>query len=222
MYVNDESNSENTYFNSDLSVKHYGAPTSHWVPIQFHFHHPAEHPVNGFNSPIEMHVIHNAEEFEPDSKIKGSVIVVLFSAHDFDRTISQDDNRILQKFFELMRLDQRVLDDDIDKSLGVLNFKAAMNVFNFEDRWAYLGCTTLPPCKKYTIWHILRSVYPIETRQYILLERKFEENIAVLGSSENNRAIYPINGQDIIYIGAIYLSRIAALSISVAVLAFAF
>ena len=95
MYVNDMENSENSYFKSQLTVDHYGAPTTHWVPIQFHFHHHAEHPVNGKNSPIEMHVIHNAEEYEPDSLIKGSVIVVYFSPTDFDRTLSQRDNQTL-------------------------------------------------------------------------------------------------------------------------------
>jgi len=64
-----------------------------------------------------------------------------------------------------MRLDQRVLvDDDVDKSLGTLDFKNAMEVFDFSDRWIYLGCTTLPPCKKFIIWHILRTVYPMELR----------------------------------------------------------
>jgi len=63
-----------------------------------------------------------------------------------------------------MRLDQRYIDDDMDDALGTLSFKAAMEVFNFGDRWVYIGCSTLPPCKKYVLWHQLRTIYPIELK----------------------------------------------------------
>jgi len=100
-----------------------------------------------------MHIIHAASEKQPGDDTTGSVVIVWFSVEDYDRSISQKDNQTLQLFFDQMRLDQRYIDDTMDDALGTLSFKAAMDVFDFADRWVYIGCSTLPPCKMYILWN---------------------------------------------------------------------
>jgi len=71
----------------------------------------------------------------------------------------------LQLFFDQLRLDQTYTgDSDYNDALGNIVFKDAMEVFDFGDRWMYLGCSTLPPCKKFFIWHQIRKVYPMELK----------------------------------------------------------
>jgi len=55
----------------------------------------------------------------------------------------------------------------------------------------------------------------------IRLERKFEDRSDMLGSNYNNRGLYPINGQNIIYIGARYFSKAVILTVCMGAALFA-
>mmetsp|Transcript_35901 Transcript_35901/g.55120 ORF Transcript_35901/g.55120 Transcript_35901/m.55120 type:complete len:145 (+) Transcript_35901:171-605(+) len=101
MYVKDQPDDPDmSYYNSQVQVDIYGAPTPRFRPIQFHFHHPSEHTVNGEHIELEMHIIHKAAEWNTGDNVIDTVVIVWFSVENFDRDISQKDNQTLQLFFD--------------------------------------------------------------------------------------------------------------------------
>jgi len=116
-----------------------------------------------------MHVSHKPLNADPNSKIKAAVIAVFFSVEDYDHSIDESHNQTLQLFFDELKLNNFYSSDKsdagyIDYGLDQLDFVEAMDVFDFNDRWVYLGCDTLPPCTQLIYWNVLRKVYPIELK----------------------------------------------------------
>jgi carbonic anhydrase len=50
---------------------------SSWHPLQFHFHSPSEHTINGQHMDLEMHMVHLTE----DGGL-GAVLAILFDAEE--------------------------------------------------------------------------------------------------------------------------------------------
>ena len=78
-----------------------------------------------------------------------------------------------------------------------------MNNIDFEDRWIYIGCSTLPPCGKVVYWNLLRIVYPFEVKYMSQIKMQFKQQKDIIKSDMNARYLMKPNGNQIYYIGAI-------------------
>ena len=87
---------------------------------------------------------------------------------------------------------------------------------DFDARWIYTGSKTRPPCEHYVYWNVLKRVYPIRPEVFEAYKDKMKAHEEDRGTSpENARNIQPINRHEIVFVGARYLGKIAALSVAV-------
>jgi carbonic anhydrase len=67
----------------------YGSNTDKFKAVQFHYHTPSEHTINGEHKDLEIHIVHAADTPNPGDKIQYGVIGVLFSVEDYTETITK-------------------------------------------------------------------------------------------------------------------------------------
>ena len=113
-------------------------------PLQFHFHTPSEHTVNGVHSEAEMHIVHK------DENGNYSVVGILFDSAD-----GSEDNNFLETVFGAFNT--RDDSDDAEKTLATLPdiLTGALDLANI---WQYMGSLTTPSCKEGVMWNILQQV----------------------------------------------------------------
>ena len=104
---------------------------------------------------MHLNNVPNEKSSNPD-QVKAAEFAIMFSESNHDADISDEDNNILSTFFDNLKLDNSYDWELLQYGLGKLNFQQAMNVFDINDRWVYIGCSTLPPCNKLVYWNVLR------------------------------------------------------------------
>lgn len=108
--------------------------------LQFHFHHPSEHTVNGVAFPLEMHLVHKAAD--------GSLAVVGVLIK------SGAENAPLKPLFSALPA----------TAAGTLNTADLINPADLlpadKTYFKYAGSLTTPPCSEGVKWHVLKN--PVE------------------------------------------------------------
>ena len=78
-----------------------------------------------------------------------------------------------------------------------------MELVDFNNRWAYKGSLTTPPCTSFVYWNVLSTVYPIKAEhleQFKTLLAKGEDGeLADLG---NWRETQDVDNHNVIYISS--------------------
>lgn len=138
--------------------------------LQFHFHTPSEHQKEGFNYPMEVHLVHS------DGDKNLAVIGILFQEGQHNPALD-----IL-----LERLPKEVGKQEVHSDIG-------LNPVNFfpgnTDFYKYSGSLTTPPCSEGVYWMVFK--HPVEAS--IQQIQKMNE---VMG--ENARPVSPQNSRDIL------------------------
>lgn len=119
----------------------YDAATDEFNAVQFHFHHPSEHTVNGKYYDLEMHTVHLAKKVNDTANIKYGAVGIFFSVKDYDKSITTGENDTIKDFFNHLKFDD-LGDPVVDK----IAYGQIMDIVNFNDRWVYKGSVTTPPC----------------------------------------------------------------------------
>ncbi|MCW5713013.1 MAG: carbonic anhydrase family protein [Bauldia sp.] len=113
--------------------------------LQFHFHVPSEHTVEGVASPLEMHIVHRAD----DGAL--AVVGVLF---DF----AAADNGFLAPFWS-----------DLPAAGETVDLPGEINVADAFDpaggRYGYRGSLTTPPCSEGVSWFVMAGHQSVSTAQ---------------------------------------------------------
>lgn len=115
--------------------------------IQFHFHTPSEHTVEGKSYPAEVHLVHAAD----DGTL--AVIGVFYEVGDA--------NEALAKFMDEM------------PNVGAadpINFDAAELLPADRTTYTYDGSLTTPPCSEVVSWHVMKAPVSISQEQLDALE----------------------------------------------------
>ena len=87
--------SEESYMISDFAIDVYGFNKRKFKPKSFHLHHPTEHPFNGGDLSIEMHVNHYTAD-NSNGLVEGKNLEMFthsfwFSVSDYHKDISVED-----------------------------------------------------------------------------------------------------------------------------------
>lgn len=131
--------------------------------LQFHFHTPSEHQLNGFNYPMEMHMVHK------DNAGNLAVLGVIFKqgAH----------NAELQKIIDH-------LPKDAGKKHRHKQVQVDLRAFFPKDTrfYKYSGSLTTPPCSEGVYWMVFKQPIEASADQLEAMEK-------VLGA--NNRPVQP-------------------------------
>ncbi len=143
--------------------------------IQFHFHHPSEHKINGRSFPLEMHIVHAITEdhFQPDTPRRNIAnLSILFEV---------DDHSPPNPLIECLQLD----------SIGTeitINMYDMLGFIQHPEFFGYRGSLTTPPCAEVVSWFVLKEPLTITSKQ---LEH-FK-----LGIKGNNRNCQPLRGRTV-------------------------
>ena len=76
-----------------------------------------------------------------------------------------------------------------------------MKSINWDDRYAYKGSMTIPPCSKYVYWNVLKTVYKIHSRHVKHFAKKLEDaGVKADGLNGNWREQQHGYNKDVFYI----------------------
>lgn len=144
--------------------------------LQYHFHAPSEHSINGQLMDLEMHIVHG---FEPgvkgQTKLSHGVLGFFFKAvpDDFPFGLhgaTDFHDRYMRKMLE----DSKNKNGPKGKNLDLTKF---VQLLQFNRRWTYTGSLTTAPFSEGILWNVLEHVIPLRqtTLDMFLEYRKIEE-----------------------------------------------
>lgn len=136
--------------------------------LQFHFHRPGEHAVNGAVAPMEVHLVHQASN--------GQIAVV-----GVNMQIGAPNPVIDMVWNHLPGHDGITIKSP-------LTFNPADMLPTDQGYFRYDGSLTTPPCSEGLLWHVMRGTIGVSQEQ---VETYFQ----VFG--ETARPIQPLNGRSI-------------------------
>ena len=135
--------------------------------LQFHFHTPSEHTINGYHYPLEMHLV-NQNGYD-----EIAVVGVFFKVGR--------PNKELQKIID--NLPRQINKEEVNNSV-ILNLENLMptnrNYFH------YTGSLTTPPCSENINWNIFKT--PVEASAQQLSKLKL-----IMGN--NSRPVQKLNSR---------------------------
>jgi carbonic anhydrase len=136
--------------------------------VQFHFHAPSEHTVDGEHFPMEMHFVHQAED-------GGLVVVGVFVAE------GEEDPSIAAIWERLAAAPGSEANVQIPP-----NF--AQNLFSGEATgvYHYQGSLTTPPCSEGVQWFLRRATTELSADQIAAFTAVYDHN---------NRPVQPLNAR---------------------------
>jgi carbonic anhydrase len=138
--------------------------------LQFHFHSPSEHGVNGYRYPMEAHFVNKAAD--------GSLAVIGVFIKEGKV------NPTLQKIWDIAPEHEGEASADIrinpSKLLG-----DEENVY-----YGYHGSLTTPPCSEIVTWNVLDETISASREQ-------IEHFVSLLHDGHNARPIQPVNGRTV-------------------------
>jgi carbonic anhydrase len=140
--------------------------------LQFHYHSPSEHTIDGQTYPLEVHYVHK--------DIIGRFAVVAFF-YDVTTQCNPDLDPIVNAISAIPNPGSSV-------PISVKVHYPIAHHF-----WHYVGSLTTPPCLEIVEWFVYKDVQPICSRQL--------QAIQSVMLSPNNRPIQNLNNRTV-YVGS--------------------
>lgn len=108
-----------------------------------------------------------------EGNVLAGAIGVLFSVEDFNADLTEAEVEIIDTFFQSLQWDQVELAADADDLnpaadglanpvVDLVSYGNLMELVDMNNRWAYKGSVTTPPCSTFVYWNVLSTVYPIK------------------------------------------------------------
>lgn len=142
--------------------------------LQFHYHAPSEHVIDGFRFPLEVHFVHQKIGSTGNDDL--AVFGILYN-------ISEDGthNTVLDKFWwEIHHAQPHISGASV----------AAMMAQTESTYSRYSGSLTTPPCSETVKWHVTQSTVGINVMQATLFTY-------ALSGVNNNRDAQPLYGRSV-------------------------
>jgi carbonic anhydrase len=124
--------------------------------VQFHFHTPSEHTIDGRSFPMELHLVHQA------SDKSAAVIAVMLS--------EGAPNMLMTRFWE--RLPKTEGEAETGVSIAVRDLLP----HNIDDYFTYSGSLTTPPCTENVRWIVLKQSVELSKSQIAAFRAVFRVN----------------------------------------------
>jgi len=139
---------------------------------QCHWHSPAEHTVDGERHPLEVHLLHQAE----DGNI--TVIAILYK-------FGRPDTFLAELMDEIMAIADM---EPPEEALGMVN---PMHIkFGSRKYYRYTGSLSTPPCTEGVIWNVIHKVRTVSRNQVQALETALHD-----AYGKNARPLQSKNGR---------------------------
>ena len=135
---------------------------------QYHFHSPAEHEIDGESYPLELHLVHEAQDGET------AVVAVLYEEGEQHSGLYRLLNYLPPGIGE-------------DRNLETADVTPKQLVPENLDYYRYNGSLTTPPCSEGLRWFVLKSTPPVGSSQIDAFKRAVD--------GPNARPIQPLNAR---------------------------
>ena len=165
-----------------FQLKPSDGATAQWIVdglaydlIQFHFHSPSEHLINGERYPLEVHFVHQ------NADTKGLAVFGILYHHEEE---TETPNRHLRSWWdEIYYPHQLPVSNPINLSGMISDITGNPHTF-----YRYTGSLTTPPCSEGVRWFVARAANGINTAQRIT----YQYSVHLI---ENYRPIQPLHGR---------------------------
>ena len=137
---------------------------------QFHFHSPSEHTIDGHQYPLEMHLVHKANDGS------AGVVAVLFELGNHNRT--------LDPIWDNLPTANHPRSEAVDLTINVMDLLPSDH-----SHYSYRGSFTTPPCTEHVQWVVLKQPATLSEPQL----KRFRTII-----DGNNRPVQRLNGREIL------------------------
>ena len=202
---------------AELELNFADGSKSYFQPLQFHFHSPSEHTVDGKHYDLEVHFVHtvrgsdNVAGSVPQAEMAGAVIGVFF-----DTAAGGDYENAFIKGMDTAILGRGL---SIKPKVPVRDFLSRLDMSEY---WSYDGSLTTPPCTEGLKWSVLKQVQPISAAQLLSFTKNLEGNAAFAGGKGNNRVIQLLNDRTLYMAADVGAASymMASVAIAAAVLSF--
>jgi len=150
--------------------------------IQFHFHDPSEHTIDGKQYPLELHIVHTLlpDHFDEGVKRNAAVVGIFFEVND-DKP---------NAFIDSLKLDSIGSEIEIDPA-------AVLGQVREPEFYSYKGSLTTPPCSELVNWFVLAKPLTLTTEQLNLFSGRWEKNTKFASGNGNNRETQNLNGREV-------------------------
>lgn len=167
------------YNGGNLKYKNF-KKLSEWTSLQFHFHAPSEHLIDGRRFDAEMHMVFEGKTFRKEL----AVIGLLFESCETAET---------DKFIESLQLDKLDYPQSENNDLSVSLTSLYGNLESYEN-YNYQGSLTTPGYDENVLWFVFTKPVKVPPRQI--------ESMARLWNKERYPQCIAGNARDICEIGS--------------------
>jgi len=164
--------------NGEFHLNFADGSKSVFTPLQFHFHAPSEHSVDGNLYDLEVHFVH----YYADTDYSLGAVIGVF----FDRSAGDFDNDFLTAFW--------ADGDEVD-----VNVASFLSNVDFSEYWNYPGSLTTPPCTEGIKWTVIKDVQPISEAQLKKFTELWADNADWASGKGNNRVVQPLNDRTLYF-----------------------
>ena len=133
--------------------------------LQYHFHAPSEHSINGKLLDLEMHIVHalepkhvNPEDEKDKSQFTNGVLGFIFSAVPDDFEFAMNGLTDYHDTFLKKMLEAEKKNPNKNEKLDLTKF---VQLLNYNRRWSYSGSLTTAPFSEGILWNVLEQIIPI-------------------------------------------------------------
>lgn len=151
---------------------------SSWYPLQYHWHAPSEHTVDGHLFDAELHFVHTNTEGQYAvlgvffrEEACAYIIPAVLNADGTVKTAEEDDDEknakcmedraVSDTFFDSLTAFGENREPSFDFSLENVDVQAFLDDLNLNNFWSYNGSFTTPPCTEGVRWTVLHADVPI-------------------------------------------------------------
>ena len=194
--------------NAELAITFPDGSQSYFTPLQFHFHAPSEHTVDGKYYDAEVHFVHTIKgsgsvNGVAQAEIPGAVLGIFFDVKEGGKA----PNAFLDSLFNSIDTRGTASASNVD----IRKFLAAVDMTEY---WSYDGSFTTPPCTEGIKWSVIKQVQSISPEQLARFTSRMAGNNAYAGGKGNNRVIMPLNERVLSYSGSASLVTSMALAVA--------
>ncbi|MEM7549866.1 MAG: carbonic anhydrase family protein [Bacteroidota bacterium] len=136
-------------FDNDSYIEYKG---KRYTFHQFHFHTPSEHHIDGLTYPMEMHMVHQAEDNESQSHYV--VVAALFK--------EGERNAFIDEFLNYIPEQEQ---DSNPKEQTFIDVNDLIHSHFIHGCYHYQGSLTTPPYTESVHWAIMKKIYEASPEQ---------------------------------------------------------
>jgi carbonic anhydrase len=144
-----------------------------WTLLQFHFHVPSEHSLDGLTYPMEIHLVHAGPDGRP------GLVVGIFA-------VQGGDNPALAPVFANLPKEKGNRKDDPAASIDLAKLLPSDRTY-----LSYDGSLTTPPCTEGIRWFVLQAPVGITGEQLGAL-------VSLSGMTPSSRPVQPLAGRKVL------------------------